>query len=309
LLNFNVENIIFSTFASIKKLNAKFDFIIIDEIHKLSKNNIENLQFNYLKCPTLGLTGTLTNKTANTIYDSLTIPVCYKYSINKAVEEGILTPYKIYIHKVPLDDKKQYLKQYKYSRHLYTEKELFTILQKSITDGEDIIKNIKTDQKLVSKITKDNFFMYLKSINIIQNSVAKILETKRLLDIFSKDRVLVFCGTTNTTDQLDIPVYHSKAKEKKVFEDFAEGKTQYLATIDMLKAGIKFLPLDKGIINYISGQPEEAAQTICRFLAKEINRPDKEAEIHVICIDHFFETSRMETALTWFSKDRITYVP
>lgn len=48
-----------------------------------------------------------------------------------------------------------------------------------------------------------------------------------------------------------------------------------------------------------------SAQTICRFLGSEINYPDKEAEIHMITINHTFEIERIRTALMWFDENRI----
>lgn len=307
LLNFDLSNFDYTTFASIKKIDKKYDLIIIDECHELSAAQKENLKEVCDRIPTLGLTGTLTRKTADSLYKHLSLPVCYNYSISKAVSEGVLSPYNIYVHKVDLDDTVKHVKPYKYYDTAYTERAYFTKLNfrsdyiKELLKVSDIVESIKLNKEL--------FFINLKQINIIQNSIAKLNKTISLIEEFKDKRILVFCGTTQTTDSIGIPVYHSKAKEKKVFEDFADGKGQFLATIKMLQAGITIKPIDMGIISYTSGSPETCAQTVCRFLGSEINYPDKEATIHIICINHEFEISRMKTALAWFSEDRITYIP
>lgn len=311
LLNIDISNFEYTTFVSLKKITKKYDLVIIDEIHECSSKQKEELKIICNRTSTLGLTGTLTRKTADSLYKILNLSVCYSYSINKAVEENVLSPYQIYVHKVNLDDNIKYIKPYKYYSTVYTEKVYFDKLHfrseyikkelEKFTKGE-----IRLESKDVIAYNNESFFINLKQINIIQNSIAKLNKTIDLLKQFGEQRVLIFCGTTNTTDSIGIPVYHSKAKEKKVFEDFAEGKgNPHLATIKMLTAGVTIRPIDKGIISYTSGSPETCAQTVCRFLGTEINYPSKEAEIHIISINHPFEILRMQTALNFFDNNRI----
>lgn len=282
-------DIIKCTFASIKNLKKdNWDLVIIDEPHELSINQQEKLAPLIGDDKVLGLTGTMTNKTRKELYDNLGLDVCYKYSIDEGVKEGILTDYKIYIHSVSLDNKNFI---YKSNTRRYTEKgyfDLYTHLRKS---------------------AKMKHFMDMKMINIIQNSQSKLLKTKELLHKFSEDRVLVFCGVTNIADNLGIPVYHSKSKEKEIFNDFCSGVNyNHLATIKMMQAGITVLPINKGIINYMSGNPEDGAQKICRFLGFEYSNIEKKAELHIISTSEEFEKSRLETGLLFFDKNKIEYV-
>lgn len=279
----------YCTFSSIKKLENLeiYDIIIIDEPHELSLNQQATLasKIKGLTCPILGLTGTMTNKTAEQLFDSLNLDTCFRYSIEEAVEDGILADYTICIHKVPLDTKINRL----FGRRMYTEKKYFDL------------------QVFLRKQAKTNkFFFDLKMINIIHNSEAKRKETVRLLQQSEGERVLVFCGTTEIADNLNIPAYHSLSREKEIFDSFCKGlKYDKLATIKMMQAGITIKPINKGIINYTSGNPEDSAQKICRFLGFEYDNPNKKAEIHIISSDEEFETNRLKTALLFFDQSKI----
>jgi len=283
-----------TTFTSIKKIDTKLrpEFIIIDEPHEMSINQqvalAEKLgDISYL---ILGLTGTLTNKTKNELYDNLNLDTCYTYPISQGVEEGILVDYQMFIHQVPLDTS---FKEWGVKKR-YTEKKWF--------DLADYLKG-------ESDNPKTKHMMNLRMINTIQNSMAKAMKTIDLLSEFTGERVLVFCGVTEVADNLGIPVYHSKAREKDIFLDFCvgAGTVNQLATIKMMQAGITITPINKGIINYMSGNPEDSAQKICRFLGLEYSNPGKKAEIHIVSTNEDFELSRLRTGLVFFDPAKITY--
>lgn len=280
----------FRTFNSMKKLTYfSHRLVIIDEIHEMSVNQQKQLAKIVGDRPILGLTGTMTQKTRKELYDNLTLDVCYKYSISQGVDEGILADYQIFIHKVPLDNKRY---NYGTKKKNYTEQGYFNL-------NEYLRKEAKGANK---------YFMELKLINILQNSIAKMEMTRKLISQYEDDRLLVFCGVTKIADELGIPVYHSKNKEKELFDKFCNGQSQYLATIKMMQAGITITPINKGIINYMSGSSEDSAQKICRFLGLEYNNPDKKAEIHIISSTEEFEQIRLNTGLQFFDPEKIKYL-
>lgn len=287
----------FITFTSIKKLNTEIwnvTLVIIDEPHELSVNQQVALaeKLKGYKGPVLGLTGTLTNKTKNELYDNLNLDTCYIYTIEQGVDDGILVDYQMFIHQVPLDNKSG-----RFGAKLnYTEKRWF--------DSAAKIKDSSDDPR-----TKH--MMNLRMINTIQNSLAKMNKTRQLIQKYSNDRLLVFCGVTEVADKLGIPAYHSKAKEKELFLDFCIGGingTNQLATIKMMQAGVTINPINKGIVNYMSGNPEDSAQKICRFLGFEYNNPSKKAEVHIISTNESFELVRLKTGLAFFDQSKITYI-
>lgn len=275
----------YSTFRSLEKvIKEDWDFVVIDEIHEASQAQLKVIK--QIKVSNLlALSGTVTNTTERQIYNLTGIMPCYEYTIEQAVEEGILCDYQITIHKVPLDDK------------IYTKGKTE---KRKMEELSYVYKQLKASKK-------DTFHIYLKQIQLIQGSHAKREKTIHLLQQWESERVLVFCGTTEMADALHKPVYHSKAKEKEIFTSFCNntGAEKHMVTIKMAQAGITIVPISKGLVNYASGNPEDTAQKLSRFLGLEYSNLDKKADLHIVVSDTEFELSRIKTALMFFDENKI----
>ena len=284
------KNIVYTTHLSIKKLsNYFFDLVILDEIHLLSEAQMEAVR--KLVCTkVLGLTGTLSRLTETTLLEELELPVIATYPIEQAIAEGVIVDYEISIIKVPLDN----TIQVQYKTKLKTEKQQFDsygyIINKMQSSGQDTM------------------FLRLSRMRIIQNSLAKLKATKKILSENSNDRILVFCGLTKIADALGIPSHHSGSTEKDTFQDFAEGKGNHLAVVKIGNTGVNYLPLNKVIINYFDSNAENLAQRINRCMAMEYNTPDKKAHIYIISSNEEVELKWLNKALEFFDKSKIKYL-
>jgi superfamily II DNA or RNA helicase len=91
-----------------KHVDNQYDMVIIDEIHLLSEAQIEAakklLQNNDV---VLGLTGTLSKWTEETLAQELDMLVIAHYPMEQAIAEGVIVDYEIHIITVPLDDKRK----------------------------------------------------------------------------------------------------------------------------------------------------------------------------------------------------------
>ncbi len=268
----------FTTFRSLEKhIRGKWDLIIWDEIQEGSDKLLEALSKFTQSIPIIGLTGTMTHSTEANILKKTGLYVCSRYTIEEAVRDGVICDYEINVHKIPL---------------IGEEKTKFEKLYNRYKWAKGSFKN------LVS----------LQLIGMLQKSPSKLSYTKELIQKYSNERLLIFCGQTEIADQLGVPVYHSKQREKQIFDDFCEGKGDHLACVKLIQAGITIKPINRGIINYNSGASEDCAQKICRFLGKELYSPDKKAHIEFLCINHPFSMWRVETALNMFEQSKINYI-
>lgn len=285
--NLNIE---YSTFISLHKhKKSKFDIVIVDEIHLLSENQIDVLQeIEGRNRRILGLTGTLSSWTERTLLKRLGLNVIGRYSIEDAVKEGVVTDYHITVKIVPLDDKvKNQYKEYK-----RTEKGQFEAYS-------GVISKLEREYK-------ETFFLRLARMRIIQNSLAKLKATRELLSKFSKERVLVFCGLIKIASGLGCPVFHSKSKDKKVFDSFAKGKGNHLSVVKIGNTGVTYTPLSKVIINYFDSNSENLAQKINRCMGMEYN--GKKADIWIVSSDEVVELNWLNKALEFFDKSKITII-
>lgn len=284
-------NITYTTHLSIEKhQDEKFDLVIIDEIHLLSDRQIEACSYLFMiNRDVLGLTGTLSVWTEKKLSERLGLSVVGYYPMHQAIQEGVVVDYQITVFKVPLDNKKRGM----FKNKTRTEKKQFGALSWVI------------NQKMYAG--EDTMFLRLSRMRIIQGSEAKRLKTIELLEKHKDERILVFCGVTKIADNLGIPSYHNKVKEKQIFQDFVDGKGNHLAVVKIGNSGVTYRPLNKVIINYFDSNSENLAQKINRCMGMEYDTPDKKAHIYIIATDEDVEQKWLDKALEFFDKSKIKY--
>ena len=155
---------------------------------------------------------------------------------------------------------------------------------------------------------RDTMFLRLARMRLIQSSLAKKNLTKKLISKHQDERVLIFCGVTKVADDLGIPSYHSKSSEKKMFNDFAEGKGNHMAVVKIGNTGVTYKPLNRVIINYFDSNSENLAQKIQRCTAMEYNNPDKKAQIYIISSNEQVELKWLQKSLEFFDRSKIKFV-
>ena len=291
-LGYNNSNVSFTTHLSLKKhLEDTFDIVVIDEIHLLSEAQLEVCSelFNR-NAYILGLTGTLSSNTERDIYQATRLSVVAEYPIEKAIEEGVIVDYEITVCTIPLDNKK--VLDFKGKKR--TEKKQFDAVSWAIDKME--------------RESRNTMFMRLGRMRLIQKSYAKVEATKKLLNKYADERVLVFCGVTEVADSLGCPSYHSKSTEKQMFADFAEGKGKHMAVVKIGNTGVTYKPLNKVIINYFDSNGENMAQKIFRCMAMEYNNLNKKAEVIIVSSNEPVELKWLKRALEFFDKTKIKFV-
>ena len=289
---YNNSNITYTTHLSLHKHQTQeFDVVIIDEIHLLSDAQLDACEelFETNK-QVLGLTGTLSTWTESEIWERLRLPVLANYSIKQAIEEGVIVDYQITVLRVPLDNTQPVMIKGKNR----TEKKHFDACSWVIDQLESEGKN--------------TMMLRLKRMRLIQGSIAKLNMTKAVLNKYADERILVFCGTTETADSLGIPSHHSKSSDKEAFKRFAEGEGNHMAVVKIGNTGVTYKPLNKVILNYFDSNAENLAQKVNRCMAMEYNNPDKKAQIYIICTNEQIEQKWLKNALEFFDKDKVKVV-
>lgn len=292
ILNFDHPDITFTNHRSLSKyMEDNFDLIVIDEVHLLSDAQILVLEeIMVANKKVLGLTGTLSSWTEKNLKRSLDLKVVAKYDIATAIKEGVVADYEIIVIKVPMDNT---VKQ-SYKNKIMTEKQ-------RLRTFNYVINKLEEDQK-------DSFFMKLKVMEIFQNSLSKKRKIMELISQHKKDRVLVFCGRKDFIESLGIPYHHSTSKNENEFNDFAEGKGNHMAVINIGNTGVTYKPLNYIIINSIDSNSENMTQKISRCLAIENTNPDKKGRIYITVVPDSLEMKWLKSSLENFDKDKIKYI-
>ena len=286
------DNVTFTTHLSLKKyVEEEYDIVVIDEVHLLSSNQIEQCKKLFVKnSHVLALTGSLSSETEKTLAKELSLLVVAEYSIEQAIREGVITDYEINIIKVPLDNK---IRQ-RFGRKIRTEKQQFDALTRVIDKLEEQGRDTK--------------FMRINRMRIIQGSIAKQQRTISLIEEHKEERILVFVGLIKMADSLGIPSYHSKSSEKGVFDDFVNGNSKHLAVVRIGNTGVTYSPLSFTIIGFFDSNSENLTQKILRVMSMEYDTPDKIARIFIISSTEWVEQRWLEKALEMFDKQKINYL-
>jgi superfamily II DNA or RNA helicase len=289
---YNNSNITYTTHLSLHKhRHDEFDVVIIDEIHLLSDAQVEVCEEMFeTNKQVLGLTGTLSAWTESDLWERLRLPVIANYSIRQAIDEGVIVDYQITVLNVPLDNRRPITIKGK----TRTEKKHFDACSWVINNLEEQGRN--------------TMMLRLKRMRIIQGSIAKLQMTKAILNKYKQERILVFCGTTDTADSLGIPSHHSKSPDKEGFKKFAEGEGNHMAVVKIGNTGVTYKPLNKVVLNYFDSNAENLAQKVNRCMAMEYNNPDKKAQIYIVSTNEPIEQKWLNNALEFFDKDKITFV-
>ena len=286
------DGINYTTHLSMHKhQDVSFDLVVIDEIHLLSEAQIEAAQTLLAHNErVLGLTGTLSRQTELTLLDELELPVKAIYTIEQAIEEGVIVDYEIHVIKVPLDN----ITVNDYKGKKRTEKKQFDSYGWVIDQLE--------------RSGGNTMFLRLARMRIIQGSLSKLNATRQILDRYADERILVFCGTTKIADSLGIASHHSKSSDKEAFTEFIEGEGNHMAVVKIGNTGVTYKPLNRVIINYFDSNAENLAQKINRCMAMEYNTPDKKAHIYIISSNEDVELKWLRKALEFFDKSKIKHV-
>jgi superfamily II DNA or RNA helicase len=283
------DKIIFVNYSSIWKYETEaFDLIILDEIHATSEAQRASIQMlvdmnDYI----LGLSGTISRDTEEELA-ALGLQVIMKYSVEEAIKDGIIAPYKIYIHMVSLDN---IIKEKNSKGKLITEKQKYA-------NYTWVIENLKRSGQ--------NFkFLALQRNRVLQSSISKMNYTKKLIDKHKDKKILVFTGLKKVAESLGIAYYHSTSEDKDVFENFKAGDINAIAVVNIGRAGVTFDQLEVIIINSFTGNEETTEQIIARALNRDIE--DKTAEIHIVTSDEEPELKKLRKTLSSFDKNNVIW--
>lgn len=284
--NSNVEYV---NFSSLKKyVNSKPKVFIIDEFHATSPNERDlchQIMTNDEDTLTICLSGSVSKETES----EWGLPCIAQYTTEQGIEDGILAPYNITVHLVPLDTK---VKTKNKKGRFLTEKQKYDnygfVISKMVREGKNSLHLSLTRNRLaLSSIGKKNY-----TLNLL-----KQLKDKRLI---------IFTGLADIADNLGIPSYHSKSENDQNYLDFKSGKINHLALAAMGKMGVDFPKLNSVILYNFNYNKEESKQILNRCM--KLDYTDKIADLHVICLNEEPELKKVRESLSMLDKSKVKYI-
>lgn len=265
-------NIHFVIRTSLKTIDfTQFDLIIKDECHLLADSEIKLLKS--AKKPIVAITGSLGKEAENKLLYNLGLKVKCNYSVENAIEDGVISNYVINLHRCVLMPSER-------------------IEYNKLTQNHDYFKSV------------GNFNVQMKyagqRARLIYSSVDKISKAKAI--IASKKRVLVFTALTDVANELTKKTYHSKTKDKDNLQKFKDGEINKLTAVSQIDMGVTVKKLKHIVIHQLASKEERAVQRILRAMNLEGSRV---AEIDILYVTNSVDTIWVDKALAWCPKEKI----
>jgi len=288
-VGYNNPNVTYVTHISLKKeVQNQYDIIVCDEIHLLSlnqKSNFKKLMESNPNSYILGLSGTLSSNTEFELERDLELRVRLEYSLEEAIQDGIISDYRITVLTTDLDNKAIVDPKKK-----KTEKQKFNALS------------------YIIKVKGHSLFLNLARMRIIHNSLAKLQLTKDLLKSLKNERILVFCANNKIANQLGCKIHTSKSYDQEEFEKFisSNSSSNHFAVCKIGNTGVSFKNLSNIVINAFDSNSENLTQRICRSLI--LDAPGKISNIYIISSTEEVELKWLKKSLEFFDQSKIKYV-
>jgi superfamily II DNA or RNA helicase len=285
-----LDNIDFTTYLSLGKKSRDYDVVYLDECHSLLNSHDYFLATYTGKV--LGLTGTPPRHKSSEkgVMVSKYCPIVYSYITDDAIDDKILNDYKIIVHSIPLDKRKNLKIATKNGGFFMTsEAENYAYWTNRIyaaTSGA---------QEKIFRIMRMKAMMTFKS---------KEIYAMEMLDMMH-EKCIVFCNTTEQADLICKDSYHSKNSDSETnLERFKNGEIQILSCVQQLNEGVNIPNLKSGIILHAYSNERKSNQRIGRLL--RLN-PDDKSIIHILMYDSTVDVDWVSQALKDLDQNKISY--
>lgn len=264
---------------NLEELPENLDLLIWDEIQTASDNQLNIVKSKNPK-RVLGLSGTLSDKTKKRLKEVFKLSTIYKYSIEEAIADGIISDYVVYIKEVDLLD---------WERKRYNE----------LTKNFEYFKQLAFQNP---KLTNAKNMAALKRAQFIYKLESKQKAAKELID--SLDRCIVFTVLTDVADNLCDYSYHSKSNPHYL-ELFQKERIDKLAVAQMVSMGFTAKSLKQAVMHQIQSNEELQIQKMLRACNLE---DDKVAEIYITVAKNTKDVDWLTNSLKSINPKRIKYL-
>jgi len=289
-------------YASISKVKGQvIDLVIFDESHNITEANSVFFKDNTIK-RALFLTatppnpnGSDTDKEKVEILNRLKVPVSFVYSLDQAVDDGLVAKYIINVVECNLDSTNKYIKGGTVKKpFMQTEKVRYEylngLIRKMQFSGNDAVK-----------------FKILERMHFIYKLKSKTEIARRVIARWTKpgQRFIGFCGSIEQAEDLygKQNVYHSKSKDTALTA-FMNLELDELGVVKALNEGINIQQVDGAFIVQLNSNPKDLVQRIGRTIRF---RKGYQAVIWIFVVMDTVDEKWFKAAIEEFDKARIVY--
>lgn len=285
--NFGYKNrkmkIIPICYESLSSEYSSADFMVMDEVHNITINNTQSVIKNRPEI-LIACTGTMpTREDKLQLLEDLKLDIVYSIDVVEAKEKGYVNDFELFIYKITLDEKIRYLKGWKTSIGLFTEKERFDQIQYIIRVAYAETGKVPFHLALMRK----RFLQTLRSKETFATKLIKQIRDAKL-------RHIIFCAGVDQADKLCPNSYHYQNKDPGTIEDFNEKYIDSFSCIKAMDESHNLVDVDCGVILNLDKDATTFLQRLGRFIRKRKDPNAPPAKAYIIVAKDTVEEKWME---------------
>lgn len=281
-------------YASLAGHEGEYDMILLDEYQDLTQGNSEPLFNGKIKYKNIiGLSGTHPkHKEKEDLYNKLGLKSLVEMSIDEAVENGLVAPYRIKVVELRLDSKDKYIEagnsKVKFKQ---TEEAKYAYLTRLI------------NMKLFSGQVVPKFF-YLNRMRFIYNLRSKHRFVKNFISKL-EGRTLIFTGSIAQAEDISKHTFHSERDDTDL-NLFKEGKINELACVNSGGVGHTFRDVQNVVVTQVNSNGKgDSTQKIARGL---VLQEGYVANIYLFYVAGTADETWVKKVLEDFNSDNVEYL-
>jgi len=265
------------------KTTHKVDLLILDEIHRYGANTFKEIFQKASYKGILGLTATLEREDGLHQEILKYLPVIDKITINEALENGWVSPYKVYNVAVNFTPEERLV----YNKADNSFKHFAAQLGRGARAFQTAQEWIKSGDKQKQGIAGAYYNSMRTRKKICLSNKNKINAVNSIIDLFPNSNGLIFSATTEFADSLQEKLggiamtFHSKLTKKQqlyVLKRFKDKRTKvrFLSSVQALNEGFNVPECSIGIIAGSNSTKRTMTQQLGRLIRLQ---PDKHATV------------------------------
>lgn len=291
---FLLEHISFSTYRSLPKQSTLYDWTYGDEWHSVTESHVEWLDSYTLNGGKIfGITGTYPKSGIKFEICERYAPRIYSYSVDEAIDNGLLNDYRIWVHLLPLSKRNTLIKTNSRTGGTWRTSEHKDYHNLSYAIDVQPNRGMKNKMRIVR-------------MKAMQGYDTKLNYTKKILKKIDR-KCLIFANSKKQAELLSEHTYHSGNKDavnERNLDLFAKGLAYRVACVDQLSEGKNIPDLQVCVILHAYSNDRKTRQRIGRMFRLS---PDKTAYIHILCYEGTQDEQWVKNSLKSYDQSKIKY--
>lgn len=260
--NFDASEVNFICYNSLPKTELfYYQGIILDEVHHVTPANTCTFEGGLSPLTAVvGLTGTEPTEPEKVAIINEYCPIIFRFGLNKAVEEGIVSDYRVVKIPVKLNDRIPNIQAGSKAKGYYqvTEQKKYDLLNAQVSYA-------KGQRKMMLYIQRSQFLGSCKTKTELAKVIIEMVRS-------TGEKFMIFCANISQAEELSPYTYHSKTTDDNL-KAFKEGGIRELSVVSAADEGLSIAGIESAVVVSFNSKDRKFVQRLGRVLRRKDGKP------------------------------------